>query len=122
MTNAVSTPDHATPRDRRDLVRRIPVAWKVAVVVAAVGWAFELSSSTTTTVNGVADCDGFDAGRFVVGGLIIALVVGGFATMRAKHAAQRLDGRARWVVAGVLLAAAAAYLVAGLIDPAGGAC
>lgn len=122
MTNAAAAPDHAPATDWRDLIRRSPAAWKVAVLVAALGWAFQMTSSTTTTINGVADCDGFDAGPFIVAGLLAALTAVGFATMRSKHVAQRLNGNARWVIAGVLLAAAAAYLVSGLIDPAGGAC
>lgn len=122
MTNTTAASDHATAKNWRDIVRRTPAAWKVAVVVAALGWAFQMSSSTTTTINGVADCDGFDAGPFVVGGLVVALTVVGFTTMRSKHVAQRLNGNARWVIAGVLLAAAAGYLISGLIDPAGSAC
>lgn len=122
MTNAIPAPDHVNAAGWRDLIRRTPAAWKVAVLVAALGWAFQLTWSTTTTINGVADCDGFDAGPFVVGGLIVALVAVGFTTMRTKHVAQRLNGTARWVVAGVLLAAAAVYLISGLIDPAGAAC
>ena len=122
MTNPTAVADHVNPSGWRDIVRRAPAAWKVAVVVALVGWAFEMSSSTTTTINGVVDCDGFDAGPFIVAGLLVALTVVGFVTMRSKHVALRLNGTARWAVAGVLLAAAAVYLVSGLIDPAGAAC
>jgi hypothetical protein len=118
----VTAPDHVDATGWRDLVRRTPAAWKVAAVVAVFGWAFQMSSSSTTTINGVADCDGFDAGPFIVGGLVAALVVVGFATMRSKHVAMRLNGNARWAIGGVLLAAAALYLISGLIDPAGSAC
>lgn len=42
--------------------------------------------------------------------------------MRPKHVAHRLNGAARWIVAGILLAAAVGYLISGLVDPAGAAC
>ncbi|WP_117000108.1 hypothetical protein [Desertimonas flava] len=115
-------PNHVDANGWRDLVRRIPTAWKTAVVVAALGWAFRFTWSTKTSINGVVDCDGFDAGPFIVGALLVTLVAVGFATMRSKHVAQRLNGNARWVVAGALAAAAAAYLISGLVDPAGAAC
>lgn len=111
-----TAPDQVGTTNWRSVIRHSPTSWKVAAFVAALGWAVHISQSTTRSVNGVVtDCDGFDAGPFLVGGLVLALTAGG---LRSK----RLDGSARWAVAGVLLAAGAAYLIAGLIDPAGSAC
>ena len=112
----------ATTMSWRETLRRIPTVWKVAVAIGVVGWFFSLGGSTTTTINGVSDCDGTDVGPLVVAGVVAVMGVVGFQRVRREHPARRLPNSARWTGVAVLAAIVAVHVLRVVIDPAGGAC
>lgn len=101
---------------------RAPKVWVFGAILAATGWLFTFGSSTITTVNGVTTCDGLDLGPFMVAPAIVLTVVAGLTSQRRSHPARRLPQSHQWTIVGVLLAAAAAYVAVGLINPAGSFC
>ena len=112
----------ATTMTGRELFRRIPTVWKAAVVIGALGWFLSLGGSTTTTINGVADCDGLDLGPLVVAGVVAVMGVIGFQRAGREHPARRLPSAARWGAMAVLAAIVAVHVLRVVIDPAGRAC
>jgi hypothetical protein len=112
----------ATTMTGRETFRRIPTVWKAAVVVGVLGWFFSLGGSTTTTINGVTDCDGTDIGPLVVAGIVAALGVVGFQRSGREHPARRLPNGVRWGGMAVLAAIVAVHVLRVVIDPAGRAC
>jgi len=106
----------------RDAVRRTPTVWKVAVVVAVLGWFLVLGSSTTRTVNGVSDCDGTDLGPLVIAALLTVLAVVGWRRSQQGHVATRLPRRWALIGLGVLGALVVVHLLRMVVDPAGGMC
>ena len=79
-----------------DGFRRTPVVWKVAVVIGVLGWFLTLGGSSTTTVNGVSDCDGLDLGPIVVAVVVGILAVVGFRQSRSGHPARQLPAAWAW--------------------------
>jgi hypothetical protein len=112
---------HARPT-WREVIGRSPMAWKVAVAIGVLGWFFSAGGSTTTTINGVADCDGFDIGPLVVAAVVGVLAVVGVGQARREHPDRRLPVAARWTVLGLLAAVVAVHVVRVVLDPAGRAC
>lgn len=104
----------------RDAVRRTPVVWKVAVVIGVLGWFLVLGTSTTRAVNGVADCDGTDAGPLVVAAIVAVLALVGWRRSQQGHVATRLPERWALIGLGVLGALVLVHLLRTLLDPAGG--
>src|SRR5262245_18735578 len=117
----VATPPMA-PLTARELVRRIPTVWKVAVVLGVVGWFFSLGMSTTTTINGVSECDGTDVGPLIVAGLVAVMGVSGFRRARRAHPRLRLPNAALWGGVAVLAAIVAVHVLRVVLDPAGRTC
>jgi len=110
------------PVTARELVRRIPAAWKVAVVLGGLGWFFSLGVSTTTSVNGFRNCEGLDIGPPIVAALVAVLGVTGFRTARRAHPRLRLPNAALWGGVAVLAAIVAMHVLRVALDPAGRAC
>jgi hypothetical protein len=106
----------------RDGLHRTPVVWRVAVLVGVLGWFFTLGGSTTRTVNGVSDCDGFDLGPLVVAGVVGALALVGWRRARQGHPARRLPARWAWIGVGVLGVLVLVHVMRTVIEPAGGMC
>jgi hypothetical protein len=106
----------------RDAVGRTPVVWKAAAVIGVAGWFLSLGGSTTTTVNGVTDCDGFDLGPIVVAVVVAILAVIGFRQCRQGHPARQLPARWAWAGLAVLGALAGMHVLRSLLDPAGAMC
>lgn len=120
--NATSNASEAPSYSARQLWHRTPKAWVGAAVVAAFGWLFTLGGSTTTTINGVTHCEALDLGPFITAGIVLLAVLAGANQQRTEHAGRRLPPTHAWVIGGVLTAAAAAYLIVGLLNPAGSFC
>jgi hypothetical protein len=118
MSDTVST----HPDSIRTTWEKSPAAWKAAAIVALVGFVFKLGSSTTRTINGVADCDGFDAGPFITAAAVAGLTFVGWRTLASRHIARRPAARVMLIVAAVLVGLAAVHVVRGLVDPAGSFC
>jgi hypothetical protein len=112
----------ATTVTGRELFRRIPTVWKAAVVIGVLGCFFSLGGSTTTTINGVADCDGTDVGPLVVAGVVAVMGIVGFQRACREHPARRLPRAASWGGMAVLAAIVAVHVLRMAIDPAGRAC
>jgi uncharacterized membrane protein YidH (DUF202 family) len=110
------------PVTGRELVRRIPTMWKVAVVLGVLGWFFSLGMSTTTSINGVRDCEGLDLGPLVVAGLVAAMGVAGFQRARRAHPRLRLPNAATCGGVAVLAAIVAVHVLRVVLDPAGRTC
>jgi hypothetical protein len=106
----------------RTALGRLPMVWKVAAVIGVVGWFFSLGGSTTTTINGVSDCNGTDIGPLVVAGVVTAMGVVGFRRARREPTARRLPNGAVWAGVAVLAAIVAVHVLRVVIDPAGRAC
>jgi hypothetical protein len=113
---------HTHPVSIRTTWQRSPAAWKVAAIAALGGFVFKLGGSTTRTINGVADCDGFDAAPFVTAAVVVGLTFVGWRGLASRHVALRPAARVTLIVAGVLLVLAAVHVVRGLVDPAGSFC
>jgi hypothetical protein len=118
MNDAVSTHPHSI----RTTWQKSPAAWKVAVIVALGGFVFKLGGSTTRTINGVADCDGFDAAPFITAAVVVGLTFVGWRGLASRHVALRPAARVMLIVAAVLVVLAAVHVVRGLADPAGSFC
>jgi hypothetical protein len=116
--------DHQVPAvtSWRDALRRTPAVWKVAAVVGVLGWFFTIGTSTTRTVNGVADCDGTDLGPLVVAAIVAVLAVVGYRRSQQGHVATRLPKRWAWIGLGVLGALVLVHILRTVVDPAGGMC
>ena len=112
----------ATTMTWRETLRRIPTVWKAAVAIGVLGWFFSLGGSTTTTINGVSDCDGTDIGPLVVAGVVGVLGVVGLQRSGREHPARRLSSGVRWGGMAVLAAIVAVHVLRVVIDPAGRAC
>jgi hypothetical protein len=118
MSDTVST----HPDSIRTTWQKSPAVWKAAAIVALVGFVFKLGGSTTRTINGVADCDGFDAAPFITAAVVAGLTFVGWRTLASRHVARRPAARVMLIVAAVLVALAAVHVVRGLVDPAGSFC
>jgi len=118
MSDTVST----HPDSIRTTWQKSPAAWKAAAIVALAGFVFKLGGSTTRTINGVADCDGFDAAPFITAAVVAGLTFVGWRTLTSRHVALRPAARATLIVAAVLLVLAAVHVGRGLVDPAGSFC
>jgi hypothetical protein len=118
MSNTVST----HPDSIRTTWQRSPAAWKAAAIVALLGFVFKLGGSTTRTINGVADCDGFDAAPFITAAVVVGLTFVGWRTLASRHVALRPAARVMLIVAAVLVVLAVVHLVRGVVDPAGSYC
>jgi len=112
----------ATTMTWRETLRRIPTVWKAAVVIGVLGWFFSLGGSTTTTINGVSDCNGTDVGPLVVAGVVAVMGVVGFQRLRREHPARRLPSSVQWAGVAVLAAIVAVHVLRVVLDPAGRAC
>jgi hypothetical protein len=106
----------------RDGFRRTPVGWRVAVLVGVLGWFLTLGGSTTRTVNGVSDCDGFDLGPLLVAAVVAALALVGWRRARQGHPATRLPDRWARIGLSVLGALVLVHVLRTVIEPAGGMC
>jgi len=106
----------------QDGIRRTPLVWRVAVVIGVLGWFLVLGTSTTTTRNGVTDCDGTDVGPLFVAAVVIALGVVGWRRNGTGHPGSRLPARWAWCGLVLLAVIAAVHLLRVVIDPAGGMC
>ncbi len=106
----------------RETFGRIPMVWKVAAVLGVLGWWFSLGGSTTTTINGVTDCDGLDIGPLVVAGVVAVLGVVGFQRVRRELGPRRLSSRATWAGMAVLAAIVAVHVLRVVLAPAGQTC
>lgn len=108
------------PLTFRDRLSDIPVAFKVGVVVAVIGFFVRVGSSSVTSVNGVVtSCTYSDIFKIGVALFLVVLVVQGLlAIRRARHRP------ATWVTATlvVLLLGAAVYLGLLGLGTVGGPC
>ena len=118
MSDSVST----HPDSVRTTWQKSPAAWKAAAVLGLIGFAFKLGGSTTRTINGVADCDGFDAAPFITAAVVVGLTFVGWRALASRHVARRPAARVMLIVAAVLVVLAAVHVVRGLVDPAGSFC
>ncbi len=112
---------HATVT-QREVMGRSPMVWKVAAAIGVLGWFFSLGGTTTTAINGVADCDGFDIGPLIVAAVVGALAVVGLGQARREHPNRRLPVAAQWSVVGVLAALVAVHVLRVVLDPSGRLC
>ena len=119
---SVMSADIAPITSWQDGFRRTPIVWKVAVAIGVLGWFLTLGGSTTTTVNGVQDCDGLDLGPLLVAAVVGALAIVGFRRARQGHPAGQLPARWAWIGLGVLAALALVHVLRVVIEPAGGMC
>ncbi|HEU4840746.1 MAG TPA: hypothetical protein VFT09_04860 [Ilumatobacteraceae bacterium] len=106
----------------RDGLRRTPLAWKIAAAVGVVGWFLTLGWSTTTTVDGAADCDGTDLGPLVVAAVVTVLAIVGWRQTRRGHPATRLPRRLAVGGLAVLAALVVVHVLRAVVDPSGGMC
>lgn len=106
----------------REVIGRSPLVWKVAVAVGVLGWFFSAGGNTTTTINGVSDCDGFDIGPLLVAAVVGVLAVVGFGQARREHRNRRLPAVAQYAVMGLLAALVAMHVLRVVLDPAGSLC
>jgi uncharacterized membrane protein YidH (DUF202 family) len=106
----------------RDGFRRTPLTWKLAFLIGTLGWFFSLGASTTTTLDGVASCDGTDIGPLVVAGAVALLAVAGWRRTRQGHVSTRLPATATWLGVGVLAALVAVHVLRVVLAPAGNVC
>jgi hypothetical protein len=86
------------------------------------GWFLVLGTSTTTTSDGVSDCEGTDLGPLVVAGVVAILGVVGWRRATTGHVDSRLPAREAWIGVAVLGAIVAVHIARALLDPAGGVC
>ena len=105
-----------------DTFHRTPTVWKIAATIGVLGWPLTLGGATTTTVGGVRDCDGFDAGPLVVAVAVAVLTVVGLRQAGQGHVARQLPARAAWIGAAVLGAVALVHLARVVVEPAGAMC
>jgi hypothetical protein len=105
-----------------DTYHRTPTAWKVAAAIGVLGWFLTLGGATTTTIDGVRTCDGFDAGPLVVAVIVAGLAVVGLRRARQGHVARQLPARAAWTGAALLGAFALAHVLRVVVEPAGAMC
>ena len=117
-TNTITTPADSMGR----IWQKSPGTWKAAAVIALVGFVLKLGGSTTRTINGVADCDGYDVAPFITAAVVAGLTVVGWRAVAGRHEALRPATRTTLILVGLLLALAAVHLVRGLVDPAGSFC
>ena len=106
----------------REVIGRSPMVWKVAVAIGVLGWFVAVGGSTTTTIDGVSDCDGFDLGPLVVAAVVGVLAVVGLGQARREHPQRRLGVSAQSCVGGLLAALVAVHVLRVVLDPAGRVC
>lgn len=115
--------EHVAPiTSWQDGFRRTPVVWKIAAAIGVLGWFLTLGGSSTTTLNGVQDCDGLDLGPLVVAAAVAVLAIVGFRRAQQGHPAGQLPARWAWIGLGVLAGLVLVHVVRTLIEPAGGMC
>jgi hypothetical protein len=120
--DVMSTIVTARPDSIRTAWQKSPAAWKAAAVLGIAGFVFKLGGSTTRTIDGVADCDGFDAAPFITAAVVLGLTFAGWRTLGSRHVARRPARRVMFFVAAVLVVLAGVHVVRGLVVPAGSFC
>ena len=90
-------------------------------MIGVLGWFLTMGGSSTTTVNGVSDCDGLDLGPIIVAVTVGILAVIGFGESRSGHPARQLAAWA-WGGLAVVGAIVLVHVLRVVLDPAGGMC